>query len=50
MICLCLSGVPHFFMNGHGVFSGAQDADTFCKVFDVIAQKNSVPLPVDGKL
>ena len=37
-------------MNGHGVFSGAQDADTFTKVFDIIAQKDSVPLPVDRKL
>ncbi len=37
-------------MNGHAAFSGAQDVDTFVKVFDMIAQKQPVAMPGDGKL
>lgn len=49
-IFLLFSGVPYFFMNGHAAFSGAQDVDTFVKVFDMIAQKQPVAMPGDGKL
>ena len=35
---LLIVGVPFFIINGHGAFSGAQDSDTFVKVFAQIAQ------------
>ena len=38
-ISYSVTGVPMFMMNGYATFSGAQDPDTFMKVFDQIAAK-----------
>ncbi len=32
------SGVPYFYMNGIPTFSGAQDVNTFVKMFDTISK------------
>ena len=38
-----LTGVPAFYMNGHKMFSGAQEPDAFKRMFEIAAEK--FPLP-----
>ncbi|KAK3094322.1 hypothetical protein FSP39_000317 [Pinctada imbricata] len=42
-----ISGVPTFYMNGQKMFSGAQDKDTFIRVFEIVADK--FPLQTTSK-
>ncbi|XP_060083162.1 uncharacterized protein LOC132562437 [Ylistrum balloti] len=42
-----ISGVPTFYFNGKQVFSGAQETDTFVKMFDVINER--FPLQTESK-
>lgn len=34
-----ISGVPAFYMNGHKMFSGAQEPDAFKRMFEIAAEK-----------
>ncbi|WAR27566.1 hypothetical protein MAR_013270 [Mya arenaria] len=34
-----ISGVPTFYMNGHKMFSGAQEPDVFKRMFEIAAEK-----------
>jgi predicted DsbA family dithiol-disulfide isomerase len=34
-----LTGVPAFYMNGHKMFSGAQEPDAFKRMFEIAAEK-----------
>lgn len=42
-----ISGVPAFYFNGQKMFSGAQEPDTFKKMFEVVAER--FPLDTDSK-
>ncbi|XP_033760960.1 uncharacterized protein LOC117342811 [Pecten maximus] len=42
-----ISGVPTFYFNGKQVFSGAQDTDTFTRMFEVVHER--FPLQTDSK-
>lgn len=46
-IYIHLLGVPTFYFNGKQAFSGAQDTETFLKMFDIISEK--FPLQKDSK-
>lgn len=42
-----VTGVPSFYMNGQRMFSGAQDPQTFIKMFEVAATR--FPLQPESK-